>query len=450
MKADVNFISDSCAIRIFLSAALPKAWKILPAYLSILILLNSACTDEAITEKIADYGDFKVTERKIGQQLFNVVEGSISRDFTFSNNIGWILEGGVFVNPGSTLTIEPGTRIYGAFNDKTSFLSVLRGAKIMADGTADKPILFTTIRAETSIPQPGDWGGIIINGSAPINVPGGEAEGEGGTGMYGGQDASDNSGILRYVIVEYGGKVLGTDNELNNISLNGLGSETTVEYVEALYGKDDGIEIFGGHVNIKYAVSMGNSDDCIDWTHGWRGKGQFWVVRQDPFSGDRGIEADNNEEDFLATPFSEPVISNITILGADDGDGGNIGIRLRHGTKGKIYNAIISQFTKHGFETQDSSQTYIETGEVLLENSIVFDNATANPDGKNFKNSEQLEENPSNSTSRSLISLDGYVGVIVNGAINPSDLDPWFSSVNYIGAVPEESNWTEKWVNQLR
>ncbi len=435
-------IVSNVTIRLFKYSYL---WSLL-----LLLIFFTSCDQDELGDTIKTFDGFTITETTIGQERFNIVEGTIEENFVFTNTVGWILEGGVFVSPGVTLTIEAGTNVYGAFNNNTSFLSIQRGAKIMANGTAEQPITFTTIRAKTSIPQPGDWGGIILNGRAPINLAGGEGEGEGGTGLYGGQVSDDNSGIMRYVIVEYGGKVLGTDNEMNNISLNAVGSGTTIEYIEALYGKDDGIEFFGGTVNIKYAVSLGNADDCIDWTFGWQGNGQFWVVNQDPYAGDKGIEADNNELDFLAEPFSNPTIANITIIGNDDGDGSNTGIRLRHGTKGKIYNAIVSNFAKHGIEVRDSSQNYVGNGDIVFANSVVFNNASIDPTGRNFKNAEEFENDPTNSSEIPLTALDGYIGVVSEGAIDPILIDPWFTSTQYIGAVPSNNDWTSNWVNQLR
>lgn len=410
------------------------------------------CDKKKGVDTVTDYGAFTVTDKKVGEKNYKVVEGRITINFSFTKNELWILDGGVFVDNGATLTIEPGTKVYGAFNEKTAFLSVQRGAKINANGTAEAPIVLTTIRAVTSIPQPGDWGGVIINGSAPVNVSGGEKEGEGGTGKYGGTDPLDNSGTLRYVIVEYGGKHLGptggAKNELNNISLNGIGSGTTVEYIEALYGNDDGIEVFGGTVNIKYVVSMGNADDCIDWTFGWNGMGQFWVVSQDSFKGDRGIEADNNENDYLALPFSRPVVSNITLVGAEDGDGGNTGVLLRHGTKGQIYNAIVTNFSKYGIEAKDSSVSFAASADLIIKNSIVFNNGFGGV--SNFKNTDTFQNDATNSQSVGVVLLNGYEGVVSAGALDPTTLNTWFSSANYIGAVDAADNWTNGWVHPLR
>lgn len=420
----------------------------------ILILLAflcayTSCSTDENPLSVTKAGELTITEFQLGNLNLFRVEGSVSQDFTFSNDKAWVLEGGVFVEDGVTLTVEPGTKVYGSFNSGTSFLSVKRGGKIMANGTAESPILFSTLRQITSIPQPGDWGGIIINGKAPINTATGEAEGEGGTGTYGGETPTDNSGILRYVIIEYAGKLLGEENELNSLSLNGVGSETIIEYVETLYGKDDGIEIFGGTVNLRYILSLGNADDSFDWTYGWSGKGQFWIAQQDTFEGDKAIEADNNDVNFTASPFSNPTLSNLTLVGAQDADDGNSGILLRRGTKGKIYNTLVTGFSKHGVEVDNNSLPYIGTGELVMANSIVYGNAKKTTTGVNFKNANAFAEDLTNKTINPS-TLSGFSGVVAAGGLDPSTIDPWFTSVSFIGALDPQNDWAIKWVNVLR
>ena len=289
----------------------------------------------------------------------------------------------------------------------------LKGQTVFGKVTDENnPVIFTPL---TDNPTYGDWGGIIINGYATINT-GFTAEGEGGTGIYGGDDDHDNSGTLRYVRVEYAGKVLGTDNELNGFSFNGVGDETTIEYIQAYKGSDDGIEFFGGTVNVRYAVSTHNQDDSFDWTHGWRGKGQYWLVQQGPDGGDRGIEADNNGDDNLLEPYSNPTISNLTLFGVDDGDGLNTGMRLREGTKGKIFNAYVTGFPKYGIRVSDEvTLQNVENGELFVANSLVEGNGT------DYKDCE---------------SFIGLTDTLV---------DEWFYIDNTIGSG---DYWTEGWVRQ--
>jgi hypothetical protein len=362
------------------------------------------------------------------------ITGTVNEDLTLENDYTWKLSGGIFVADGSTLTVEEGTIIKSAADGTIAFLAVQRGGKISANGTASNPIVFTSGEAN---PSSGDWGGIIVNGKAPINT-GATAEGEGGTGIYGGTNASDNSGVIRYVRVEYAGKILGTDNELNGFSFNGVGSGTTVEYVQAYNGSDDGFEFFGGTVNVRYAVSSGNEDDSFDWTHGWSGKGQFWVVNQFATGGDRGIEADNNGDDNTAAPYSNPTLSNITLIGLQDSDSDNTGMRLREGTKGKIYNAIVTNFPKNGIRVSDPITTANMTaGDLMVSNSVSFNNGT------DWKDCAEFENDASNNSNA--VALNGFVGT-TTGGFDVSTSDNWFVSTNFIGAVETSNDWTAGWI----
>ena len=161
----------------------------------------------------------------------------------------------------------------------------------------------------------GDWGGLIINGNAPINGCDEDlcsAEGEGSTGLYGGDNTEDNSGTLRYVRVEYAGTQFSEDNELNGIAFQGVGSGTTVEYIQVHMNADDGVEFYGGSVNVKYVVLTGIGDDSMDWTDGWNGKAQFVLAKQASDDGDNGIEADNNKANNDFEPRSNPTLANMT------------------------------------------------------------------------------------------------------------------------------------------
>lgn len=351
---------------------------------------------------------FTITDEVIDGITYKKLEGIINENISLTNSDNWLLSGGVFVEEGHTLTILNGGTIY-TDTDVTTFLSVMQGAKVFIEGSQDNPVVFTPL---TDNPTYGDWGGIIINGYASLNT-GFTAEGEGGTGIYGGDDDNDDSGILRYVRVEYAGKILGTDNELNGFSFNGVGDATTVEYIQAYKGSDDGIEFFGGTVNVRYAVSTHNQDDSFDWTHGWRGKGQYWLAQQGPDGGDRGIEADNNSDDNLLEPYSNPILCNITLEGYDDGDSLNTGIRFREGTKGKVYNALITNFPKYGVRVSDEATlNNLTNGELILSNSLVGDNGT------NFKDCDIFE------------------------TLTLINEDPWFDIDQTIGS---DTYWTEGW-----
>lgn len=418
--------------------------------LVIFLMLLTACTEESVLIR-QQVGDLHIEEISIADRSFFSLSGNVSENTTLSADREWLLTGRINVLEGATLTIEAGTRIYGAFGDETAFLSVQRGGQINASGTAEAPIRFSTIRELTSVPQPGDWGGIILNGRAPINAGGGVANGEGGTGAFGGDDPADNSGTLRYVIVAYAGKQLGEGNELNSFSFNGVGNSTTLEYLQALYGKDDGFEFFGGTCNLRCAVSLGSGDDSFDWSLGWQGKGQYWIAQQGAYDGDAGIEADNNEDDYSASPHSNPVISNFALIGAWDGDDKNSGIVLRRGTKGILVNGIVRNFSNNGIEVKDEETLgHLGRRELHLDHVIAFDNALYNVEGKNFVNRE-LMDNPNNSEQRRA-GLDGWIGYSSQSLSATVATDPWFEQVNFIGALdPSGANeWTAHWTEELR
>ena len=182
------------------------------------------------------------------------VTGSITTNTTLTSDKTYILKGIVRVESGATLTIQAGTKIYGE-NSSQGSLVVKPGGKIMAEGTATNPIVFTsefTKAGATRTPTYGDWGGIIILGKAPINVPGGTAAIEGPGDSYGGNDAADDSGVMKYVRIEYPGIAYSLNNEINGLTLGGVGNKTKLEYIQVSYSGDDSYEFFGGTVNAKY------------------------------------------------------------------------------------------------------------------------------------------------------------------------------------------------------
>jgi hypothetical protein len=303
---------------------------------------------------------------------YNQITGTISEDVTLDAASNWLLSGGVFVGSGFTITIEAGTTVHTANDGTVPFLSIKQGGMINACGTAVAPIIFTPIADN---PAPGAWGGIILNGYAPINV-GATAEGEGNTGTYGGTNSADNSGTMCYVRVEYAGKLLSTDNELNGFSFNGVGSATTLHHLQAYKGNDDGFEFFGGSVNLTYAVSTGNGDDSFDWTHGWVGTGENWIVEQDPTLGDRAIEADNNGDNNTALPKSSPTISKVTIYGRGI-SAGKDAVKLREGTAANLSNFLI-QDAKNAINIQHDATVANVTGGSLVLSDITTMNVTNN------------------------------------------------------------------------
>jgi hypothetical protein len=285
-----------------------------------------------------------------------VVTGSIEGTATWVNTNYYVLRGAVFVEDGATLNIQAGTRIVGE-SGSVGTLIVAQGGRLNAVGTAQAPIVFTS---DQPIGQRGrgDWGGIIINGRAPVNLEGGEGEGEGDTGVYGGNNPNDNSGILRYVRVEFSGIEFSPDNELNGIAFQGVGRGTTVEYVQAHMSRDDAMEWFGGTADGKYLIMSNAADDSVDWTFGWSGRLQFVAVTQRGDDADNGIEADNSEFNNNALPRSHPQIYNITLCGDPDRSEGGESPRaanIRRGTAFTLRNFLVTGFKSVGFQIADTN-----------------------------------------------------------------------------------------------
>ncbi len=438
------------------------------------ILVITALIFNACTVKEDNIGDVTINLDSCGDNAGTVIlEGQITEDLTLTPNELYELRGGVSVVDGVTLTIEAGTRIIaGDVGGVFSYLAIEQGAKIMAEGTSSQPIVFTS---NNCTPNAGDWGGLLIAGRAPINR-GTTATTEVANLTYGGTDPNDNSGILRYVRVEYTGGKINDDAEYNGLSLYGVGNGTTLEYIQAFNGNDDGIEFFGGTVNLKYAIVTGAGDDSFDWTDGWIGNGQFWIAQQTSAAGDKGIEADNLSSAPDAAPFSNPTLSNITLIGADDGDQENKGIEFRAGTKVSMYNAIISAFPGKGIEVDDD-QTLINlnNNEVIVRNSIInneksfdLDHGGATVDladfGLFYNYSKSGSGDPFNTPGTSIpdvdpdeeeLELNGFRGtyqytMAVDGVDNfdPSTLGTFFEPANYAGALGKNDAWNADWTRQ--
>ena len=252
--------------------------------------------------------------------------------YTWTNDNEYVLDGLVYLEEGGVLNIEAGTVIRGQVaadittGDATSALIITRGAQIFARGTADAPVIFTayeddlTDDGDFTSADRGEWGGVLILGRATIARPGGEDGIEGiasseARARFGGTMDNDNSGVLNYVSIRHGGAQLSPDNEINGLTLGGVGSGTEIDYVEVYANLDDGIEWFGGTVNVKHASVAFCGDDGFDYDFGWRGNGQFWFAIQEPGDGTgRSGEHDGADPDEPA-PASLPTISNVTYVG---------------------------------------------------------------------------------------------------------------------------------------
>lgn len=372
-----------------------------------------------------------------------VLQGSITANTTLESSKTYELKGGVTVESGATLTIQAGTRIVaGNEGGVFSFLLIAQGAKIQAIGTPAQPIVFTS---KNTTQNAGDWGGLLIAGKAPINR-GLTATAEVANAIYGGTDPLDNSGTLSYVRLEFTGGKINADSEFNGLSLYGVGSGTTIDHIQVFQGNDDGFEFFGGTVNTKYLVSVGAKDDLFDWTDGWVGKNQFWVGLQTSIEGDRGIEADNLSSNRLATPISNPALANITLIGAEDGDGGNQALKLREGTQVKIFNSIAKGFPKRGVQVEhDETITQLNDGKLTVEWSIIDNVSPFVYTGTAVTATVDLAD-PSFNNSTAPITLSQSVIGTFPTTFNPSSIDAFFSNAPFIGAVSADDNWMAGWV----
>lgn len=287
------------------------------------------------------------------------LKGTISADTTLRSGNTYILQGPVVMGGNKTMTIEPGTIIKGSYSGSdVGFLVITRGAKINAQGTAEKPIVFTSASPN---PQSGDWGGLVICGKAPVNTTVGsqtntvQVEGlqglTGEQGIAGGTDAADNSGILSYVRIEYAGYAFQPDKEINSLTLAAVGSGTKIDHIQVSYAKDDAYEWFGGSVNCKYLIAYKTQDDDFDTDNGYSGSVQFGLVVRDSAIADisksEAFESDNNSSGTGATPKTSAVFSNITAIGPRatlNNVGNNLflaGAQIRRNSSISIFNSII-------------------------------------------------------------------------------------------------------------
>ncbi|MBT1712422.1 hypothetical protein KK062_29540 [Fulvivirgaceae bacterium PWU5] len=303
---------------------------------------------------------------------------TVSRNLTLESGNTYILHNYFRIQDGFTITIEPGVTIKGVkkgFEATKDFapgtLVIEQGAKINAVGgktnAADSVILFTS---NATTPAAGDWGGVVILGKAPVSVSGGVTSIEGlptpnNTGFYGGTDAGDDSGDLRFVRIEYAGDVIGQDNELNGLTLGGVGNGTKIDHVQVSYGLDDGFEFFGGTVNADHLVSYYNTDDDFDTDLGYSGKVQFGLVVRNPNiavtgGGSNGFES-NGDSNIGVTPYTSAVFANFTILGPVSPNSTTIDSRFRSGvlirvsSELKLFNSIITGYKTFQLEVASPS-----------------------------------------------------------------------------------------------
>lgn len=398
----------------------------------------------------------------------------ISADKTLYSNVTYQLSGKTYVTNGATLTIQPGTRIEGLYssdNTKASALIITRGCKIMAQGTADQPIVFTAQNG-----QKGGWGGLVILGKAVVNQ-GTECAIEGidastapaGVDIhFGGTNDNDNSGVLSYVRVEYAGASIAADNELNAFTFGGVGRGTRLDHCQAFHGADDAFEFFGGCVNGKYLVSTATDDDGLDFDWGYTGTIQYGLITIEPtmkYSKDpNGVECDNDVNSSSLTPFTHPVLSNLTIKGTTKGQVAQVGksgtalkscTDFRRNCEFTLINSVVYGFPR-GILRETKNSNYV------LEDNVVCAASNGQVAGINFSADKATNDTftPSASnvglTDYSLIELNNPWGSYKSMALiplgNPAMTGayslPGIEAVDYKGAFkPNVAVWTaQAWV----
>ena len=373
------------------------------------------------------------------------------------------------------LTIEPGVRIFASGG--TDYLLVNRGSQIFAEGTATSPIIFTSrqnVEGTTTVNSQGQWGGLVIAGRAPtavcpvgVTAPNAACVGqvEGTSANYGGNSPADNSGRLRYVQVNYSGFELSPNNELQALTLAGVGSGTTVDHFQSYNSSDDGIEIFGGTVNLSYLVINGADDDGLDTDTGWRGGVQFAIITQKPTAvtnGSRGFE-------WSAAPsgttfFAQPRVSNVTIVGRNAAVAADAVITLNTGTTPTIINSVFTNPTTSAAACLDlDDANTVANGPIFR--SVFFACSRPYEDDSNvnaaataavFVSATNVGNTPTGTaslaapagatiTNQGLNFINGVNETAVT-PVNAPALYPFFQAVTYIGAVRNAADtWYLGW-----
>ena len=418
----------------------------------------------------------------------------------------YTLKGWVYIADGSELTIEPGTIIKGDKATKAALI-VERGGKLIAQGAADAPIVFTSAQPAGQR-RPGDWGGVIICGKAHNNQTSMQIEG-GPRTQHGGDNDADNSGVLSYVRIEFGGFPFKADQEINGLTLGSVGSGTKIDHVQVSYSNDDSFEWFGGTVNCKYLVAYKGWDDDFDTDNGFSGKVQFGLSVRDPRIADQsqsnGFESDNCADGAQVSPYTTATFSNITFVGpktaADfqnsnsyitagsyfPNNGSGLGkfqaaMQIRRSSRLNCVNSVVTDWPIGLIIDGEKGDTpaQAKAGTLRLQNIFIANADILGSDANKCYEDKEYDykakavkadskqsyshtffETAANNNryfadKSALMLTDGKgVGVAfmpqtgsnLFGAQNFSGLDSWFDQVTYIGAFNANDNWLDGWTN---
>jgi len=405
------------------------------------------------------------------------VTGQITTDTFWTADTEYVLDGAVFVTNGASLYIEAGTVIKAEDGQdvNATALVITRGSKIFAEGTSSNPITFTSINDDGTLDKDdtGEWGGVVILGKASTNnaseklIEGlDQIETDPALVGYGGTDDMDNSGVMRYVSIRHTGINVGQDsgNEIQGLTLGGVGAGTTIEFIESFASADDGYEFFGGTVNTKYMISAFVEDDGFDWDQGFRGKGQFWIVIQDTDIAGRAAEMDGAGGNEDTTPFAFPVVSNATYIGPGsatipDGDGSGELMLFRDNTGGEYHNSVFTAHSSLAVEVEDvaestvDSRARLEADSLNIKNSVFF-NFGAGTDFASISSATFVSDEIGAVSEGNVFTDPGFGNLaltsalelqasnVTTGAVQPDD--DFFSKVAFKGAVGG-NNWLKGW-----
>ncbi|MCE7069142.1 T9SS C-terminal target domain-containing protein [Dyadobacter sp. CY327] len=393
------------------------------------------------------------------------VTGKITANTTWSASNQYLLSGFVYVESGAILTIEPGTIIKGDGNQKGSLI-IKPGGKIVAVGTADKPIIFTSSKPAGQR-KAGDWGGLILLGKAPVNKPDAVIEGE-NQSTFGGTDAADNSGQLKYVRIEFAGIAYETDKEINGLTFGGVGSGTEIDYVQVSYSGDDSYEWFGGAVNAKHLIAYRGLDDDFDTDNGFSGNVQYGFILRDPavadLAGDsNGFESDNDNAGSEKTPQTSAKFANITIAMAEGTPNAKFAsaVRIRKNSAISVFNTLVTgAWPRSAVRIEGApSVANFTTGKIKMDGNAVA--ITGTPKEGVIEGITEALFAPAASKNKVAAVADlklaaGYNSITAKPGLLPTTgsalltggatLPAGFEANTVVGAFGT-TDWTDKWAN---
>lgn len=438
-----------------------KKLNVFAAAMALPLVLAQGCGDDGAASGTETAGN---TTANNGEEVCDSeISGTIESDTVWA--CGHTLNGIVTVKNGAKLTIMPGVTIRGL---NGSALVVSKGSQLLAEGTQDEPIVFTSALDAPNRGR-GDWGGVVLLGEAKNNLQTGAGVAEGLDAgdpnyQYGGTDDASSCGSLKYVRVEFAGFEVTKDNELNGITFYSCGAGTQVEYVQVHMGKDDGIEAFGGTWRGKHIVVTGALDDSIDVDQGFTGSLQHVYIHQEKSTGNYAFELSNQKDNLDAAPRTRPVFANVTAIDTaptEKIDTKSAGIRFKEGTSAEFHNAVFAYFYGPALElTEAATEAQATAGDLKIMNTLFWNNSVVDGgmtnwvvgEGSTFDVQGWLED----ANLRNHLGVDPMLGGYDFGAdIAPQPGSPLLGAgqapagmdaADYIGAVQDAtSDWTKGW-----